>query len=68
MGNFCSVYDVCGVDKILAGEAGDVGAGAAEPPALNDSGAVVQLGGDGPGDKFSCFTAAEDKEVVVVWI
>lgn len=68
MGDFCIMYDVCGVDKILAGEAGDVGAGTAEVTALNDSGAVVQLGGDGPGDKFSCFAAAEDKEVVVVWI
>ncbi len=62
------MYDVCGVDEVLAGEAGNVGTGAAEVTALNDSRAVVQLGGNGPSDKFSCLAAAEDKELVVVWI
>jgi hypothetical protein len=55
--------DLRAVDEILARQARDVGARAADPPALDD-GNTLSLAREGPREIFAAFAAAEDNKIV----
>ena len=55
--------DLGGVDDVLARQAGDVRAGAADVPALDDR-HLLSLGGEGPRQVFARFTTAQHDDVV----
>src|SRR5207237_1290429 len=56
--------DLGGVDDVLARQAGDVRAGAADVPALDDR-HLLPLGGESPGQVFTRLTASQHDDVVL---
>ena len=58
--------DFGGVDDVFAGEAGDVGTGSTDTFVF-DVGDVLALRAEGPGEIFSCLSAADDECVVLFW-